>query len=276
MSAASVSGADPVAPEWFVAEFSTSAGRFRIRTVRSWSPLGVDRLYRLVREGHYDDSRIYRVVPGWVAQFGYAGESERQRAQSIIADDPMGPARNLRGLISYSASYTADMGHATNRTTELYINLADHPQLDPLGFTPIATVIEGGMSVVERFHSGYGELSDACDLHGFRPCDGPLESRVLSDGNAYLDRDFPRLTQIHGVAIVEEQDDNDASGGRVELHVHLDGSIPVSTLLRIARARRLSLPGLPGGKPPKPAAGPKYRFSGFLAGSQHQSFRYAR
>ena len=116
-----------VAPACFVADVVTSVGKFRIEAQRGWSPQGVDRLYKTVRAGLYDDSRIYRVVPGWVAQFGYAGNPQVQRAQTIIPDDPVLPhTSNLRGVLAYSAAYEATMGHATNRTVELYINLADH------------------------------------------------------------------------------------------------------------------------------------------------------
>lgn len=139
-----------------------------------------------------------------MAQFGYSGEPSVQHAQTIIPDDPVipGTTSNLEGVVAYSAAYEASMQHATNRTTELYINLADHPQLDALGFSPIARVVSGMSSTVAAFYSGYGEMSDACDLHGFLPCDGPSEAAILQQGNAYLDADFPRLTRIHTAAVV--------------------------------------------------------------------------
>ena len=183
--------ADPPAPPAFTATFFTSAGDFSIRSVRSWSPAGVDRLYRLLREGHYNDTRVYRVVPSWVAQFGYSGDPALQRSYTAIADDPRpSEAHNKRGFISYSSAVTRGVKNsATERATELFINLWDHWQLDWLGFTPIAVVIGDGMDVVNSFFNGYGEMADACNLHGFLPCDGPVESRVLAEGNAYLDRE---------------------------------------------------------------------------------------
>ena len=257
---------DPRAPAVFHAAFHTSAGPFLIRALREWSPRGVDRLHRLILEGHYNDTRVYRMVPGWVAQFGYSGSPARQFAQTTIQDDPLSTAQNRRGVLSFSAAYTASMDHATNRTTELFINLADHHgQLDALGFTPVATVLANGMTdVVDQFYAGYGELADACDLHGFRPCNGPREASILSQGNAFLDREFPALTRIHGAAIIAEADSLRAghalsvesdeaqlpAGARVQLHCHLDGSIPPDALLRIARRRNLVLPGL-GGRVPE-------------------------
>lgn len=153
------------------------------------------------------------------------------------------------------------MDYASNRTTELFVNYADHLQLDALGFTPIATVISNGMNVIDQFTSSYGEMSDACDLHGFRPCDGPVEASILAQGNAYLDQGFPGLTRIFSAAIVDtdesdddsdDSDDSDGSlpvGARVQLHCHLDGSVPPEQLLSIARRRRLRLPGLGGRLP---------------------------
>jgi peptidyl-prolyl cis-trans isomerase A (cyclophilin A) len=192
----------PAAPECFTAEYVTSAGNFTIEARRRWSPHGVNRLYSLLQAGYYDDTRIYRVVPGWVAQFGYSGDPMLQSAATIIPDEPVREGTsNLRGVISYSAAYEASQQHATNRTTELYINLADHAQLDALGFAPVARVVRG-MAAVESFFSGYGELSDACDLHGFTPCKGPSENRILNEGNAYLDIEFPLLTRIFSASVI--------------------------------------------------------------------------
>ena len=147
------------APSTFRAIFFTSAGDFAVDCHRDWAPIGVDQLYQLLLARHYDDTRIYRMVPGWVAQFGYSGNPSLQRElmRSPIPDDPV-LTHNLAGIISYSAAYNEAQSHATNRTSELFINLADHPQLDALGFAPICEVAEGGMDVVQRFHSGYGEV----------------------------------------------------------------------------------------------------------------------
>lgn len=193
------------APPCFRAVFATSAGNLTIEAQRQWSPRGVDRLHSLLLTRFYDDSRVYRVVPGWVAQFGYPGSPSAQRAPPAIADDPVLPTTsNRRGVLSFSAAYDATRSHATNRTTELFISLADHPELDALGFSPVAHVVDRMEATVGRFFDGYGEMSDACELHGFTPCAGPTESEILSRGNAYLDTDFPRLTRIYTASLSPE------------------------------------------------------------------------
>ena len=217
--------ADLTAPPCFIAEFFTTAGAFRILATRDWSPHGVDRLYSLLQARYYDDTRIYRVVPGWVAQFGYSSEPSVQREQTIITDDPvLTRTSNLRGILAYSASYEASMLHATNRTTELYINYADHPQLDALGFSPVASVVLDsgfGMETVDSFYSGYGEMSDACDLHGFRPCDGPIGAGILASGNAYLDDGFPRLTRIRTARVLPSVECTPASSTSTDFSTQL-------------------------------------------------------
>lgn len=49
-----------LAPSTFDVEFNTTVGVFVVRMVREWAPRGVDRVYNLVNNGFYDDTRIYR------------------------------------------------------------------------------------------------------------------------------------------------------------------------------------------------------------------------
>ncbi len=171
------------APATASVDVETSRGTVTIELVREWAPAGVDRFYNLARAGYFDDSRFYRVIYGFVAQFGMAGNpavAAVWRRRRLPAD----PVResNLRGAISY-AQFTP-----TDRTTNLFINLRDNPELDTLGFTPIGRVVEG-MDVVDSLYTGYGELPSAA------PPVGNLK-RFNAESNRYLDEAFPELDRI--------------------------------------------------------------------------------
>lgn len=170
------------APATYRARFETSAGGFTVEVTRAWAPLGADRLYNLVRNGFYDGARFFRVLPGFVVQFGLPASpavAARWHAASI-PDDPV-LQRNVRGTLTFATA-----GPAT-RTTQLFINLGDNLPLDSQGFSPIGRVVDG-MDVVDRIYAGYGE----------QPDQGMIETR----GNAYLQAQFPRLDSIARATIV--------------------------------------------------------------------------
>ena len=204
-------------PPSFISAWNTSVGVFEVTVHRAWSPEGADRLWDLILSGYYDDSRFYRVVRGWVAQFGVAGDSAvaASMRHAHIPDDPiLKGVHNDAGFLTYSASYNSDNSRATNRTTELFINLDDHRELDALGFTPVGYVSRGFPTVVlGGIYDGYGEMSDTCELHGFNPCDGPTDPDVYSGGNAYLDSHFPLLTRLQSVTILSASNETGISAG---------------------------------------------------------------
>jgi cyclophilin family peptidyl-prolyl cis-trans isomerase len=161
----------------------TSAGAFVIEAHRDWAPRGVARLHELVQAGYFDDSRFFRVVPGFIAQFGIAGDPKVSSAwrSRTISDDPVVQS-NKRGFLSY-----AMIGPDT-RSTQIFINLADNSRLDAQGFAPIGQVVEG-MEVVEKLYSGYGETSGG----GMR---AGRQQKMFEEGNAWLDREFPKLDRL--------------------------------------------------------------------------------
>lgn len=171
------------APESFQASIETSQGTFVVEARRDWAPHGVDRFYGLVAAGFFDDSRFFRVVPGFIAQFGIAGDPAVTAAwrQLPIPDDPVLQS-NVRGTVAYAMT-----GPGT-RSTQLYINLRDNARLDAQGFAPIGRVT-AGMEVLDRLFGGYSEQSGG-GMRGGRQ--GPL----LAGGNAYLDAEFPRLDRL--------------------------------------------------------------------------------
>jgi peptidyl-prolyl cis-trans isomerase A (cyclophilin A) len=177
------------APATFKVKFATSEGDFVVESQREWAPLGVDRFYNLVKNGFYDGACFFRVISGFMAQFGIHGDPKVSAAwrQARIQDDPVKQS-NKRAYISYA------MAGPNTRTTQLFINYTDNSRLDQMGFAPIARVVEG-MDVVDRLHAGYGE--------GAPQGKGPEQGRLQMEGSAYLSKDFPQLDCIKKATIVE-------------------------------------------------------------------------
>lgn len=172
------------APDTFVATFETSRGEFKIEVIRAWAPVGADRFYNLVRHGYYDDTRLHRVVPGFITQWGVSGDPAVSEVwyDRVMPDDPV-VSSNTRGSIAYAFT---DPG---TRSTQVYINMVDNERLDAQGFAPFGRVITGMESVVDSIFSGYGEGSGG----GVRRGD---QTRLVLEGNPYLDNAFPRLDRI--------------------------------------------------------------------------------
>jgi peptidyl-prolyl cis-trans isomerase A (cyclophilin A) len=179
--------ANEQAPETYRARFETTQGSFEVAVTRAWAPLGADRFYNLVKSGFYDGARFFRVLPGFVVQFGIPGDpavAARWRT-ARIADDPV-TGTNARGTVTFATA------GPNSRTTQVFINLGNNANLDRMGFAPLGSV-EVGMNVVDKLHSGYGEGAP----HGR----GPDQGRIQSEGNTYLERDFPKLDHITRAAI---------------------------------------------------------------------------
>jgi len=178
--------ADPAfatqAPDSFRARFSTTKGDFVIAVHRAWAPLGADRFYNLVRSGYYDRVRFFRVLPGFMAQFGIHGDTAVTTAwrERRIADDPV-RRTNGRGMVTFA---TAGPG---TRTTQIFINYVNNDRLDGMGFAPFGEVVEG-MEVVDALYGEYGE--------GAPRGRGPDQFRLNVEGEKYLARQFPRLDKI--------------------------------------------------------------------------------
>lgn len=178
------------APDTYQVRFDTSNGAFTVDVTREWAPHGADRFYNLVKNGFYNDVRFFRVISGFMAQFGIHGDPAVATAwrNARIPEDPVKQS-NRRGYISYAMA-----GAATTRTTQVFINFANNEALDASGFAPFGRVSDG-MSVVDRLHAGYGE--------GAPRGRGPEQGRLQAEGNAYLEKDFPRLDYIKTATIVE-------------------------------------------------------------------------
>ncbi len=177
------------APAVYNAKFDTSKGAFVIEVHRDWAPRGADRFYNLVKNGFFDNARFFRVIEGFMVQFGINGDPNIAGVwrNADIKDDPVKES-NRRGTITFATA------GPNTRTTQVFINFGDNAALDGQGFSPFGKVVSG-MEVVDSLYSGYGE--------GAPNGNGPDQGRVQSQGNAYLEQDFPKLDFIKTATIVE-------------------------------------------------------------------------
>ena len=167
------------APDRLRVRFETTKGPFVVEVTRAWAPRGADRFYNLVKAGYYDDVAFFRVISGFMVQFGIHGDPRVSAAwrEARIPDDPVTQS-NTRGMVTYA---TAGPG---TRTAQMFINFKDNSFLDSQGFAPFGRVVEG-MAVVDSLHAGYGE--------GAPRGMGPDQGRAQAEGNVYLRGSFPKL-----------------------------------------------------------------------------------
>jgi peptidyl-prolyl cis-trans isomerase A (cyclophilin A) len=176
------------APDSFKAQFDTTKGKVTIEVTRSLSPNGADRFYNLVKSGYFKDLAFFRVIPGFMCQFGIHGDpavSAKWR-EANIGDDPV-KGSNTRGTVTFATA------GPNTRTTQFFINFGDNTRLDGMGFSPFGKVVEG-MDVVDKINGEYGEGAP----NGM----GPDQQRIQMEGNAYLKKDFPNLDYIKSATIL--------------------------------------------------------------------------
>jgi peptidyl-prolyl cis-trans isomerase A (cyclophilin A) len=175
------------APATYRVKFDTSRGPFVVEVHRDWAPLGADRFYNLVKNGFYDNARFFRVIGGFMVQFGINADPKLSALwrNARINDDPVKQS-NKRGLITFATA------GPNTRTTQVFVNYGDNAALDSQGFAPFGQIISG-MNIVDGLFNGYGEGAP----HG----NGPEQGRVQSEGNAYLIKEFPKLDYIKTATI---------------------------------------------------------------------------
>lgn len=186
-------------PDSFVVRFETSRGAVDVMARKSWAPNGVDRFYTLVSNRYYDEARFFRVVKGFVAQFGLSATPAVTQAWRVraIADEPVKHG-NTRGTISYAR------GGPGTRTTQLFFNLVDNARLDTantFGFPPIGEVV-AGMSAVDSLYSGYGNAAPRTGATA--TASGPQQDSITAQGNAYLRRGWPKLDYVKTARVITE------------------------------------------------------------------------
>jgi peptidyl-prolyl cis-trans isomerase A (cyclophilin A) len=178
-------------PEVYEVRVVTSAGDFGVKITRAWAPNGADRFYNLVLHHFYDGAAFFRVLPGFMAQFGLSAFPEVSRAwdKANIKDDPVVQS-NHRGFITYA------MAGPNTRTTQVFINYGNNERLDKDGFAPFG-VVTNGMEVVDKLYSGYGEGAPAGR--------GPDQGLIGNQGKDYLEKMFPKLDTIKSASLAPTQ-----------------------------------------------------------------------
>ena len=175
--------------ESYKVKFETSKGDFVILVQHDWAPNGADRFAELVENGFYNDCRFFRVINGYMAQVGRNGDpSVNGRWQNRKIPDDRVLEHNLPGYVTFATS------GPNSRTTQFFINLGSNIRLDGDGFAPFGRVVQG-MDVVESLYDGYGE--------GAPQGRGPSQGKIQAEGNAYLNREFPKLDYIKRATIIE-------------------------------------------------------------------------
>ena len=182
--------AKETAPAIFKTKITTTKGDFTIEVHRDWAPNGGDRFYNLVKVGFFNDIALFRVIKGFMVQFGIHGDPTLAKSwrEARISDDATGKQSNKRGMVTFATA------GPNTRTTQIFINYADNANLDSMGFAPFAKVIDG-MNVVDAIEGSYGE--------GAPSGRGPDQGRAQSEGNAYFKAQFPKLDYIKSATIVK-------------------------------------------------------------------------
>jgi peptidyl-prolyl cis-trans isomerase A (cyclophilin A) len=171
------------APETYRVNMDTSKGLVVIEVTRADAPLGADRFYNLVKAKYFDGARFFRVVPGFMAQFGIAADPATSKKWDVPIDDDPVKVSNVRGTLTFAAT-----SEPNSRSTQLFINYADNSRLDSMRFAPFGKVISG-MEYVDQIYSGYGEMPD--------------QQRIMAEGNAYLEKEFPSLDYVKTARIAQ-------------------------------------------------------------------------
>jgi peptidyl-prolyl cis-trans isomerase A (cyclophilin A) len=177
--------APALVPDVYRVSFETSKGNFVIEVTRAWAPLGAERFYRLVDHQFYDNARFFRVIDGFMVQFGLpASPAVAARWRTRTLRDDKVTKSNTRGMVTYA------MAGPNTRTTQVFINYGNNARLNADGFSPFGKVVTG-MEVVDKLYSGYGESPD--------------QGMIQNQGNAYLESKFPRLDYIKTARIVPDE-----------------------------------------------------------------------
>ncbi len=184
--------ANDVSGDTFSVEFVTTKGNFTVVVHPDWAPVGAQHFRDLVEDGFYDNCAFFRVLDGFMAQFGISGEpAKNAKWNDEIMDDPVRKS-NTRGYVTY-----AKTGAPNSRSTQLFINFGDNRNLDSQGFAPFGKVDAAGMKVVDALNKEYGEPPR------------PFQGQLTTQGQSVLDKLMPNVDYIKTARIVGEDNKTD-------------------------------------------------------------------
>jgi len=178
---------------------ATTKGPLVMDMRSDWCPLGTPRFLDMVKSKFFSTRvSLFRAVPGFIVQTGVAGDPAVNAAwqnKGKIMDDAqwMDPPRFMRGYVAFAGS------GRNSRTTEFFIayqhnRLGRAPWEVPCGHL----VGDTSYATMDAFYTGYG------DVPAFGG-NAPKQQRIYSEGNAYLDKDFPKLDYILSCDIIQGQ-----------------------------------------------------------------------
>jgi len=174
-------------PQLYSVKFHTTKGDFVVDVHRTWAPLAAQRFYNLVKNGFYDNAKFFRVVPNFVVQFGISPYPTVSKAwnNATIKDDTPSGVTNGRGAVTFASA------GPNTRTTQIFVNMRNNSFLDNQGFTPFGS-IASGIDVLTKLYSGYGD----------KPT--PRQGEMMTQGNAFLEKNYPKLDAIKSAKIISE------------------------------------------------------------------------
>lgn len=157
-------------------QIETSLGAITLQLDHIHAPVTVDNFVRYAREGHFDGTAVYRVVPGFVIQAGsWDANVQARPVHAPIVLEANNGLSNVRGSVAMARG-----DEPTSATAEFFIDLVDNPSLNHqasdadnrTGYAVFGRVV-AGMDVVDTIAAV--PLGD----HGPMPGAAPVEPIVI-------------------------------------------------------------------------------------------------
>ncbi|MFZ8927785.1 MAG: peptidylprolyl isomerase [Pseudohongiellaceae bacterium] len=163
----------------------TGSGDISIDIFPEAAPNAAARFVELVEAGFYNNTPVFRVVPGFVAQFGINWRGEYPAWQENNFDDDPSLFALERGTLAF-----AKAGPNTN-STQVFINYVENNRLaDPqFNFTVFGKVVTG-MEAVDAFVP-VGDPNMGLD-----------QGQLWNDGGSYLDSLEDKPVMIESAAVL--------------------------------------------------------------------------